>query len=100
LVKEISGAANSIHVAMMVRIASKGRADLTSGKMTCQSIPHDPQPSSRGDADHAAPILKRLLQIPYGFAITPPLLRVDPMFDPRRNDPRFQKLAASPAPKN
>jgi len=27
------------------------------------------------------------------------LLRLDPMFDPLRNDPRFQKLIASPAPK-
>ena len=31
--------------------------------------------------------------------LTPALLRLDPMFDPLRNDPRFQKLAASPAPK-
>jgi TolB-like protein len=52
-----------------------------------------------GDADHAIPILKRLLQIPYGGAITPALLRLDPMFDPLRNDPRFQKLVASPTPK-
>jgi len=54
-----------------------------------------------GDTDHAIPILKRLLQIPYGFAtfLTPATLRVDPVWDPIRNDPRFQKLVTSPAPK-
>jgi serine/threonine-protein kinase len=58
-----------------------------------------------GDADHAIPLLKRLLQIPYGLAppiwekITPALLRLDPSWDQIRNDPRFQKLVASDAPK-
>jgi serine/threonine protein kinase len=47
-----------------------------------------------GDADHAMPILKRLLQIPYGGAITPALLRLDPVWDQIRNDPRFQQLAS------
>ena len=28
-----------------------------------------------------------------------PILQGDPMFDPFRNDPRFEKLVASPAPK-
>jgi len=51
-----------------------------------------------GDADRAIPILKRLLQIPYGFAITPALLRLDPMWDQIRNDPRFQELAAEKTP--
>jgi Flp pilus assembly protein TadD len=52
-----------------------------------------------GDADHAIPILKRLLQLPCaGFAITPALLRLDPIWDKIRNDPRFQELAAEKAP--
>jgi serine/threonine-protein kinase len=48
-----------------------------------------------GDADHAIPILKRLLQIPGGFALTPALLRLDPVWDQIRSDPRFQELASS-----
>jgi TolB-like protein/class 3 adenylate cyclase len=51
-----------------------------------------------GDADHAIPILQRLLQIPYGFAITPALLRLDPIWDQIRSDPRFQELAAEKKP--
>jgi tetratricopeptide (TPR) repeat protein len=43
-----------------------------------------------GDADHAIPILDRLLQIPCW--VTPALLRLDPTWDQIRNDPRFQKL--------
>jgi TolB-like protein/Tfp pilus assembly protein PilF len=58
-----------------------------------------------GEPDRAVDALQKLLSIPYAstFAanvpLTPALLRLDPMFDPLRNDPRFQKLAASPAPK-
>ena len=48
-----------------------------------------------GDADHSIPILKRLLQIPYNDAITPACLRLDPVWDQIRNDPRFQKLVAT-----
>jgi serine/threonine-protein kinase len=51
-----------------------------------------------GDADHAIPLLKRLLQIPGGFAPTPALLRLDPVWDQIRNDPRFQELAAEKKP--
>jgi serine/threonine protein kinase/Flp pilus assembly protein TadD len=51
-----------------------------------------------GDADHAIPVVKRLLQIPYGGAITPALLRLDPVWDQIRNDPRFQELAAEKTP--
>jgi TolB-like protein/class 3 adenylate cyclase/Tfp pilus assembly protein PilF len=56
-----------------------------------------------GEPDRAIAALQKLLSAPYGSTrpvpFTPALLRLDPMFDPLRNDPRFQKLAASPAPK-
>jgi TolB-like protein/class 3 adenylate cyclase/Tfp pilus assembly protein PilF len=58
-----------------------------------------------GEPDRAIAALQKILSIPcYGalaenVPLTPALLRLDPMFDPLRNDPRFQKLAASPAPK-
>ena len=52
-----------------------------------------------GDADHAIPILKRLLHTPYGIIpITPALLRLDPGWDEIRKDPRFQELAAEKKP--
>ena len=58
-----------------------------------------------GEPDRAIAALQKLLSIPCDGALaenvplTPALLRLDPMFDPLRNDPRFQKLVASPAPK-
>jgi serine/threonine-protein kinase len=47
-----------------------------------------------GDADHAMPILERLVKVPAPTEIVPWHLRLDPTWDPIRNDPRFQELVA------
>ena len=58
-----------------------------------------------GDSDRSISTLEKLLSIPYEAPLaanpplTPALLRLDPMFDPLRKDPRFQKLVAASAPK-
>ncbi len=47
-----------------------------------------------GEIDRALRNLPRLLQTP-GSSLTPALLRLDPVWDPVRRDPRFEKLATS-----
>jgi TolB-like protein/Tfp pilus assembly protein PilF len=57
-----------------------------------------------GEPDRAVAALQKLLSIPACGAlaeitpITPALLRLDPMFDPLRGDPRFQELCKDKQP--
>src|SRR6516165_8397970 len=57
-----------------------------------------------GESDRAIDALQKVLSVPYAstFAanvpLTPALLRLDPMFDPLRNDLRFKKLCEEKKP--
>jgi serine/threonine protein kinase/Tfp pilus assembly protein PilF len=55
------------------------------------------------EPDRAIAALRKVLSVPYEGAhvappLTPALLRLDPMFDPLRGDPRFQELCKDKQP--
>ena len=48
-----------------------------------------------GDSEHALPLLQQLLKTNgAGLLMTPALLRLDPVWDPIRSQPAFQRLIA------
>ncbi len=49
--------------------------------------------ASLGDADQAIPLIEQILNASYARSITPALLRLNPIWDEIRREPRFQKLA-------
>jgi len=51
-----------------------------------------------GNVDEALSIIRQLLDMPAGLVMSPALLRLDPVWDPIRNDPRFQKLITLGSP--
>jgi TolB-like protein/Tfp pilus assembly protein PilF len=51
-----------------------------------------------GQSEEAIKILGQLLTIPVGEYVSVPRLKIDPVWDPIRNDPGFQKLISEPEP--
>jgi serine/threonine protein kinase/Tfp pilus assembly protein PilF len=100
------------HIRLGMAYAGLGKADfaIAEGQKAMALVPSSKYPefgpnfeaemaaiyAQLGDADHAIPMLKRLLRTSYSGAslTTPATLRLDPIWDPIRNDPRFQELTA------
>ena len=51
-----------------------------------------------GRAEEAVKILRQLIAAPAGGVVSIARLKIDPVWDPIRNDPDFQKLLAEPEP--
>lgn len=51
-----------------------------------------------GQSEEATKILGQLLKVPAGEYVSVMRLKIDPVWDPIRNDPGFQKLLSDPEP--
>jgi len=51
-----------------------------------------------GRAEEAVKILRQLITVPAGGVVSVARLKIDPVWDPIRNDPGFQKLLSEPEP--
>jgi len=51
-----------------------------------------------GHAEEAVKILRQLITAPAGQVVSLARLKIDPVWDPIRNDPGFQKLISEPEP--
>jgi hypothetical protein len=73
---------------IVFRIAPEGRWKLAGGRSAIQA--------RAGESNEAIDNLRYLLTIPAGNDISIAELKIDPVWDPIRNQPAFQRLLAGP----
>jgi hypothetical protein len=84
----------------LITLLNKRRIQSSSKKMLCRvhfSTAGETQIEARaGASEEAIKTLRRLLSIPAGGAASIARLKIDPVWDPIRNRPDFQKLLSGP----